>query len=71
MAAMDAEPTSEPPASAHEHGSLDYSRLYEFRFQGVDQGARQAVWNEIAQFLWVRMGGPSGCSTRRAGGASS
>jgi SAM-dependent methyltransferase len=51
MAAMDGDP-------AHEHAALDYSRLYEFRFQGVDQGARQAVWNEISQFLWERMGRP-------------
>ena len=37
---------------------LDYSRLYEYRFQGVDQRARQAVWDEIAPFVWARMGSP-------------
>ena len=37
---------------------LDYSRLYEYRFRGVDQGARQAVWDEIAPFVWRRMGSP-------------
>jgi SAM-dependent methyltransferase len=37
---------------------LDYARLYEFRFAGVDQHARQAVWNEIAPFVWRRMGEP-------------
>jgi SAM-dependent methyltransferase len=59
---MDAEPdgptTSEDPASSYALRALDYSRLYEFRFKGVDQGARQSVWNEIAQFLWIRMGRP-------------
>lgn len=43
---------SDPP------GSLDYSRLYEFRFRGVDQSARQAVWDEIAAYIWERMGRP-------------
>jgi SAM-dependent methyltransferase len=44
----------EPPALS----SLDYSRLYEYRFQGVDQSSRQLVWNEISAFLWERMGKP-------------
>jgi SAM-dependent methyltransferase len=42
----------------HPARALDYSRLYEYRFKDVDQDARQAVWNEIAQFLWNRMGRP-------------
>jgi hypothetical protein len=37
---------------------LDYERIYEFRFGGVDQDARQAVWNETGRFLWDRMGRP-------------
>jgi SAM-dependent methyltransferase len=44
---------SDQPAPA-----LDYSRLYEFRFKGIDQRARQGVWDEIAAFLWKRMGRP-------------
>ena len=62
MAGMDADPagpaSSDDPAPGHAARSLDYSRLYEFRFKDVDQDARQAVWNEIAQFLWKRMGRP-------------
>jgi SAM-dependent methyltransferase len=61
MAAMDASPDglpSENPAPRPGLHSLDYSRLYEFRFKGVDQDARQSVWNEIANFLWIRMGRP-------------
>ncbi len=39
-------------------GHLDYRRLYEFRFRGVDQAAKQAVWNEIAAHIHVAMGSP-------------
>ncbi len=46
-----------PAASDHSEG-LDYSRLYEYRFKDVDQDARQRVWNEIARYLWERMGRP-------------
>jgi SAM-dependent methyltransferase len=46
-------------ASERSMPALDYSRLYEYRFKDVDQHARQLVWNEIAQFLWNRMGRPS------------
>jgi SAM-dependent methyltransferase len=37
---------------------LDYGRLYEFRFRGVEQASRQIVWNEIAPYIWKRMGKP-------------
>jgi SAM-dependent methyltransferase len=37
---------------------LDHNRVYEFRFREIDQTARQAVWNEIATFLWNKMGRP-------------
>ncbi len=47
------------PAEVSRHGhDLDYSRLYEYRFKDVDQHSRQIVWNEIAAFLWERMGRP-------------
>src|SRR5262245_46636212 len=38
--------------------SLDYARLYEFRFRDVEQRRRQAVWNDVAPFVWRRMGSP-------------
>lgn len=38
---------------------MDYPRLYEYRFRSVDQRVRQAVWDEIAPWLWQRMGAPS------------
>ena len=42
-----------------------YERLYEYRFRGIDQAAREAVWAEIAPFIWERMGRPKRSSTRR------
>ena len=37
---------------------LNYERLYEYRFRDVDQASRQAVWQEIARYLYGRMGEP-------------
>jgi SAM-dependent methyltransferase len=37
---------------------INYERLYEYRFRDIDQGARQAVWGEIGDFVWNRMGRP-------------
>jgi len=56
MDAGSSEPT--PPSLPQPPRGLDYSRLYEFRFKDVNQGERQAVWNEIARFLWKKMGSP-------------
>jgi hypothetical protein len=38
---------------------INYARLYEYRLQGVDQASRQAVWSEIAAYVYHRMGAPS------------
>jgi hypothetical protein len=38
---------------------IDYQRLYEYRFRDVDQASRQAVWNEIAVYLYRLMGSPA------------
>lgn len=38
---------------------IDYQRLYDYRFRDVDQASRQAVWNEIAEDLYRRMGSPA------------
>jgi SAM-dependent methyltransferase len=38
---------------------IDYGRLYEYRLRGVDQAARQAVWTEIAGYVYRRMGAPA------------
>lgn len=37
---------------------INYQRLYEYRFQGIDQDARQRVWNEIAAYVYGAMGRP-------------
>jgi ubiquinone/menaquinone biosynthesis C-methylase UbiE len=37
---------------------MDYQRLYEYRFRDVDQSARTAVWQPIANFMYEQMGRP-------------
>ena len=38
--------------------ALDHRRLYEYRFRGIDQVARQQVWDEIGPWIHRRMGSP-------------
>jgi hypothetical protein len=37
---------------------MNFQRLYEYRFNGIDQGTRAAVWREIAPFVHRLMGSP-------------
>jgi SAM-dependent methyltransferase len=37
---------------------IDYERLYQYRHRRVDQDARAAVWNEIAPYIYEKMGRP-------------
>jgi hypothetical protein len=37
---------------------VNYQRLYEYRFRGVDQAARTAVWREIADYVHEHLGRP-------------
>lgn len=37
---------------------MNFERIYEYRFQGVDPTAKRAVWKEIASYLYRRMGRP-------------
>lgn len=37
---------------------MNYQRLYEYRFRGIDQDLRASVWNEIAPFVYEQMGRP-------------
>ena len=37
---------------------LNYERLYAYRFRDVDQATRQAVWREIARYVFARMDAP-------------
>lgn len=37
---------------------IDYERLYEYRFRSIDQAPRQAVWAEIAPFIYDRLDRP-------------
>jgi SAM-dependent methyltransferase len=38
---------------------LNYQRLYEYRFRGIDQAARDAVWREIATHVYGELGRPT------------
>ncbi|HEV3380526.1 MAG TPA: class I SAM-dependent methyltransferase [Trebonia sp.] len=38
--------------------SINYEKLYSYRFRDVDQASREAVWREIAQYVYTRMGKP-------------
>ena len=38
--------------------SINYQRLYAYRFRDVDQASRQAVWQEIARYIYGRLGEP-------------
>jgi SAM-dependent methyltransferase len=33
---------------------MDYERLYDYRFRGVDQAAREGVWEELAPYITER-----------------
>jgi 2-polyprenyl-3-methyl-5-hydroxy-6-metoxy-1,4-benzoquinol methylase len=37
---------------------MNFERIYEYRFQDVDQTAKLAVWGEIARWLYRRSGSP-------------
>lgn len=37
---------------------MNFQRLYEYRFRDIDQGARSAVWGEIAPWVHRRLGAP-------------
>lgn len=37
---------------------MNFQRLYEYRFRGIDQDVRAAVWSEIAPFIHEQMGRP-------------
>jgi len=37
---------------------MNYQRLYEYRFRGIDQGARAGVWQEIAAHVHDQLGRP-------------
>lgn len=37
---------------------IDYQRLYAYRFRGIDQAARQAIWNELTPTLARWLGSP-------------
>ena len=37
---------------------MNYERIYQHRFKGVDKEAKQAVWHEISSWIYKQMGQP-------------
>jgi SAM-dependent methyltransferase len=48
-----------PEAPDPPRRGLDYERLYEYRHRRVYRDARVGVWNEIASYVYERMGRPT------------
>jgi hypothetical protein len=51
-------PTAGRRGTGGQGAGINFQRLYEYRFRGVDQRARETVWREIARYIHGRMGGP-------------
>jgi SAM-dependent methyltransferase len=64
MAARSHETTS---ATASPSRGINYERLYDYRFRDVDQAGKQAVWNEIARYIYERLGEPGSVLDPAAG----
>jgi SAM-dependent methyltransferase len=47
-----------PTAEEAPVSGINYERLYAYRFRDVDQASRQKVWNEIARYIYGRLGEP-------------
>src|SRR5579863_3621736 len=54
------------PTEAPVNG-INYERLYAYRFRDVDQASRQAVWTEIARYIYQRLGEPGSVLDPAAG----
>ncbi|MGD0704532.1 MAG: class I SAM-dependent methyltransferase [Trebonia sp.] len=55
---MTAQAQQFPPTSTRAEPSINYARLYEYRFRDVEQAGKLAVWREIARYVHARMGKP-------------
>lgn len=47
--------------------SINYEKLYAYRFRDVDQASREAVWREIARYIYSRLGKPNSVLDPAAG----
>ena len=47
-----------PVAAGDRSDGIDLQRLYAYRFRGVDQRSRQAVWDQIAPVIYRWLGTP-------------
>jgi SAM-dependent methyltransferase len=58
---------SSPETTTAAASGIDYERLYAYRFRDVDQASRQAVWTEIARYIYQRLGEPGSVLDPAAG----
>ena len=56
-----------PETTTAAASGIDYERLYAYRFRDVDQASRQAVWTEIARYIYQRLGEPGSVLDPAAG----
>ena len=37
---------------------MNYNRIYEYRFEGIDSNSKKVAWEEISSFLFEKMKNP-------------
>lgn len=52
---MPTDPSSSEPAET----AIDFKRLYQYRFRNVECATKQRTWDQIAPYLYRRMGSPA------------
>jgi SAM-dependent methyltransferase len=46
---------------------MNYERIYEYRFRGIDTASKQITWEEIANFIYKKLSGPKSILDPAAG----
>src|ERR1700743_3398144 len=46
---------------------MNFDRIYEYRFRGIDDDKKRLTWEEIAAFIYKKLGNPSSVLDPAAG----
>lgn len=46
---------------------MNYDRIYEYRFRGIDRAKKKVIWTEIADFIYKKLGCPESMLDPAAG----
>lgn len=46
---------------------MNYDRIYEYRFRGIDPAKKKVIWTEIADFIYKKLGSPESILDPAAG----